>query len=208
MAVYSGVAPPSNWPTIFDKTLSQASGSWAQQATPYYDNYFIFALSQMGHTPEAMKFVRWYWGGMMAEGATSMWEGYDPTWDKADFHLHLNADDGTGYFVSLAHGWSAGVTNWLTERVLGVRSTGAGFATCEIQPDLADLAWASGTIPTPHGAIKVRAEQQGPAVQVTIIIPRGVQAHVILPGTHIIVNGHRTANGLLQKPGKYIVRTE
>ncbi len=27
-----------------------------------------------------------YWGGMLEEGATSMWEAYDPRWYKEDFH--------------------------------------------------------------------------------------------------------------------------
>jgi len=80
--------------------------------------------------------------------------------------------------VSLCHGWSAGATNFLTERVLGVRSTWAGFGTCVIEPDLGDLQWAKGVVPTPHGPIKVRAEMN----KVICDIPKGVEARLIFHG--------------------------
>jgi hypothetical protein len=182
MAVYSGVAKPSQYGTIYRRYFAPGDFSWRQIATPYYNNYVIFAMSEMGHTKEAMNFVRSYWGEMAREGATSFWEGYDPSWPRQDFHKHLQADDGTGFFVSLCHGWSSGVTSWLTERVLGVRSTGGGFATCTIAPDLGDLAWASGTVPTPHGPIRVRASKDVLDIQV----PPGVKPNVVFQGRVVI----------------------
>ena len=176
MAIYSGVATASQVSTIYEKVLAPNTPAWGYVATPYYNNYVLDAITQSGHMDDAMKFVRTYWGGMLAQGATSWWEGYDNTWEKDNFHSHLQADDGTGYFVSLCHGWSAGPTNWLTERVLGVKSTGGGFKTCEINPNLGDLKWASGTVPTPNGPIKLRVENVGGKYKVNVTIPKGVEA--------------------------------
>jgi len=182
MAIYSGVATYSQTKIIYDHILDPGSAAWNKVATPYYNNYVLFAMSEAGHTQAAMDFVRSYWGGMLAEGATTWWEGYDPSWDKNNFHAHLQADNGTGYFVSLSHGWSAGPTNFLTERVLGVRPTSGGFRTCDIAPDLGDLAWASGTVPTPRGDLTVKVVKRGHLVDYRFAIPRGTTARVRLLG--------------------------
>jgi alpha-L-rhamnosidase len=206
MAIYSGVANPTEERAIYDQVLKPGNPAWSIVVSPYYNNYVIFALSMAGHTQDATDFIRSYWGGMLAEGATSWWEGYDPTWDKTNFHAHLQADDGTGYFVSLCHGWSAGPTNFLTERVLGIRSTGAGFRTCDIAPDLGDLSWATGSVPTPEGTVKVRADKAGSGITLRLDIPRGVSASVTPGGTISTVDG-RTHSGttVLLGPGKHTV---
>ncbi len=175
MAVYSGTADLSNADPIRALLLNLNSPAWKIQASPYYDNYVIAAMGQLGGDEQTLKFIRQFWGGMLAEGATSFWEGYDPSWIKTNFHAHLNADDGTGYFVSLCHGWSAGVTNYLTEHVLGVKPTSGGFRTCEIDPHLGDLKWVSGTIPTPHGPLKVKVVRSAKGLKWTLHIPQGVR---------------------------------
>ena len=35
-------------------------------------------MAASGHRQEALGWIREYWGGMVKEGATSFWEGYDP----------------------------------------------------------------------------------------------------------------------------------
>ena len=190
MAVLSGTASETDRQAIYEKVFAPASPSWGEIASPYYNNYVIFAMSRLGHTREAMDFVRRYWGGMIQQGATSFWESYDPSWDKHDFHSHLQADDGTGYFVSLSHGWSSGATNWLTERVLGVRPTAGGFTRCEIHPDLGDLAWAEGDVPTPHGTIHVRATPTSLHVK----LPKGVLAEANLNGGKVLMDASHAAH--------------
>jgi alpha-L-rhamnosidase len=214
MAVFSGVATPQDDLAIYNEVLRPGTAAWKFDATPYYNNYVIFALSELGHTQDAMDFVRNYWGGMIREGATTFWEGYDESWDKHNFHSHLQADNGTGYFVSLCHGWSAGVTNWLTEEVLGVRSTGAGFKDCDIDPDLGDLQWASGTVPTPSGDIQLSVQRSGDQYVVNVQIPRGVQrATVKVKGAALKVDkGHAPLsetqnNQLVLGPGSYRLKS-
>ena len=209
MAIYSGVATPSQVSSIYDRVLKPGTPAWGITTSPYYSNYVLLALSQAGHTQDATNYVRSFWGGMLAEGATSWWEGYDPTWEKNNFHAHLQADDGTGYFVSLCHGWSAGPTSFLTERVLGVRSTGGGFKTCEIAPDLGDLAWASGAAPTPGGPLKVNVEKSGSSITVTVEVPKGVSAKVTPGGTITKIDGKAGAGvSTVLGAGKHVVSSE
>ncbi|MGI4787525.1 MAG: alpha-L-rhamnosidase C-terminal domain-containing protein [Janthinobacterium lividum] len=199
MAVYSGVATPAQQAAIYSTVLTPDSPSWDKSGkllgnnpvlSPYYGNYIIAAMSQTGHTADTMRVLRDCWGGMLAEGATTFWEGYDPKWPKAHFHEFLQADNATGTNASLCHGWSAGPTSWLTDHVLGVQPTSGGFRTAEIVPDLGDLAWAEGDVPTPQGLLHVRAAKNGAKMTVNLIVPPGVSALVGVPGSTVTVNEH------------------
>lgn len=145
--------------------------------TPYYGYYVLAAMARLNHRPEALAWMRQYWGGMLAEGATSFWEAYDPHWPKTDFHHYLQADGKTGYYVSLAHGWASGPTAWLIEQVLGIEPTARGFAEVTIRPDLAGLAWARGAEPTPRGPIRIEVR----ADRVRAALPAGTAATILLP---------------------------
>jgi hypothetical protein len=127
---------------------------------------------------------------MVDEGATSFWEAYDPSWYHEDFHSSLQSDNRSGYFVSLAHGWSSGPTAWLMEQVLGIQPTGAGFSTVDIRPDLVDLDWAKGGEPTPHGLLMVDVRKNGAII---VDVPEGVVARVLVPAAsakaQVTVNG-------------------
>ena len=224
IAVYSGVADPSQYAPIWNHVLSTVATTkyTALFMSPYYNYYIISAMAQTGHSQQALDWIRKYWGGMIDEGATSFWEAYYPSWPKRDFHASLQADDGTGYYVSLAHGWSSGPTAWMMEQVLGIQPTAAGFAKVTIRPDLAGLQWAKGAEPTPHGLLKVALEQKN-GLETTVDVPPGVEAEVLVPVSHgngqVLVNGkaemntHPTADGTrnsvtLSQPGHYILRSQ
>jgi alpha-L-rhamnosidase len=197
MAVLSGVAEPSQSDAIWRNSLSSV-GKIKYNAliiTPYYNYYVISAMAKLGHRVEALNWIRQYWGGMLDEGATTFWEGYDPSWYKDDFHASLQADNMSGYRVSLAHGWSSGVTPWLMEEVLGIHSRSAGFSEVEVRPDLLDLEWAKGGEPTPRGMLNV-ALSKASGFEAAIDLPPGTTAHVFMPlshaGAQVLVNGEST----------------
>jgi hypothetical protein len=191
-AIIGGAAGPERYSAIWDHVLSEVGKGSTKGLiiSPYYNYYVIRAMAETGHRQEALAWIRQYWGGMLHEGATSFWEGYDPSWYREDFHSSLQADNRSGYFVSLAHGWSAGPTAWLMEQVLGINPTGAGFSTVDIRPDLADLSWAKGAEPTPRGLLKVDARKDTRGSIVAIDLPDGVVARVsISASSAVTVNG-------------------
>ena len=185
MALFADATTPAETSAIYQKVFAPGSPAWNQIATPYYNNYVLFAMSDAGHTGAALKFARDYWGGMIKEGATTFWEAYDLSWPKVNPHKHLGADNGVGYFVSLCHGWSSGVTAWLTERVAGIRPTGTGYSTVTIAPDLGYLRYADAQVPTPHGILRVDVTKSAASgnLSATIVLPAGVTATVVLNGT-------------------------
>ena len=194
MAIVSGLATPDQYPALWDNVLKNvAQDRWDSPViSPYYNYYVVSAMAQAGHRPEALQWIRTYWGGMLAEGATSFWEAYDLRWPKGNFHVSLQADGTSGYFVSLAHGWSSGPTAWLMEQVLGINPTSAGFSNVTIRPDLIDLSWARGSEPTPNGPIKVDIKNDG-TFHFALDLPPSVDADILIPipqnASRVFVNG-------------------
>ncbi len=220
-AVLSGVAGKSQFAGIWRNVLSHVGrpGYRSYAITPYYGFYVVSAMAKMGHRRAALHWIRQYWGGMVREGATSFWESYNPTWFKGFlFQASLQADGVSGFNVSLAHGWSSGVTPWLMSQILGIRPTAGGFARVDIRPDLAGLKWAKGAEPTPHGLLRV-AIRKARGYVTTIHLPPRVEARVSVPvaSPHatVLVNGRertsRSADGgkravvTLGGPGRYVV---
>lgn len=61
-------------------------------------------------------------------------------------------------WVSLCHPWSSGPAPWLSSWILGVRPAAPGFARALIAPHLTPamtVAGLRGSVPTPHGPIRV-----------------------------------------------------
>lgn len=176
-------ANPAIWSTIFSKIKQDSPTD--QVISPYFNSYLIKAMAQTGHSREALHWIRDYWGGMLAQGATSFWEAYDLRWPKTNYHLSLEADGTSGYFVSLAHGWSSGPLPWISENILGIRPTAPGYATVALRPNLFGLTYARGSVATPHGPIRLSLDTRTLAID----LPQGVEsAELYLPtaaGTNI-----------------------
>jgi hypothetical protein len=162
-----------------------------QVISPYFNSYVLEAMAATDHRREALDWIRAYWGGMLAEGATSFWESYDLRWPKTNPHLSLQADGTSGYFVSLAHGWSSGPTAWLTENILGITPASPGYDTVNIRPNLLGLDFANGSVPTPHGTISIRIDKQK---GIDLDLPGGVEADIEYAGHTRVVRtpGHVT----------------
>ncbi|MGM9698291.1 MAG: amylo-alpha-1,6-glucosidase [Prevotella sp.] len=119
--------------------------------TPYMRFYELEALCSLGEHNRVLKEMRNYWGGMLAEGATSFWETYDPK----DTYPERLAMYGHPYGKSLCHAWGASPLYLLGKYYLGVRPTLPGYASWEAAPHLGDLEWMRGDVPTPNGSIHI-----------------------------------------------------
>lgn len=220
-AVLSGMANKDQYAAIWHNSLSDVGHVKYNPyiITPYYNFYVVSAMAKMGHRKAALNWIRQYWGGMVQEGATSFWEGYDPSWYKGFyFHESLQADNMSGYRVSLSHGWSSGVTPWLMTQILGIQPTAGGFARVDIRPDLIGLKWARGGEPTPHGMLDVSIRKDNGYVT-TIDLPSGIEARVSVPvpvaSATVMVNGKPMASTpaeggkravvVITGQGKYVV---
>jgi hypothetical protein len=117
VAIFSGIADPSSYATIFARVLNAPP----QPGTPYFYYFVLEALERTGHHAEAIQLTKVVWGKMLGAGATSFWEVWDPTCaTRPEFHVCLVAffnsldNQESRLFISLAHGWSSGPAAFLS----------------------------------------------------------------------------------------------
>lgn len=187
MAVYADVATPAQQAQIYRTVLKAGTPAWtvpsagdlagSEVMSPYYGNYVLSAYGRLGQVQAGIDLMRRYWGGMLARGTTTWWECFDPSFPQ-DMNWSLDRMP----YLSLCHGWSSGPTSYLTESVLGVKPTSGGFKTVTIQPQLGDLAWAEGTVPTPHGSLRLHVKKGADGLVCALTLPAGIHALAKLPG--------------------------
>ena len=131
--------------------------------TPYMRFYELETLLIDGHHGQVLKEIRDYWGGMLREGATSFWEKYNPEENGAE-HLAMY---GRPYGKSLCHAWGASPVYLLGKYYLGIRPTKPGYKEFEVRPNLGDLEWIEGDVPTPNGMIHVYMDRHEIKVRAT-----------------------------------------
>jgi len=76
--------------------------------------------------------------------------------------------------AGLCHGGSAAPVALLPRYVLGVRPLEPNWSAVSIVPHTGDLEWAEGTVPTPHGEIRVRWDRAGGGVRLEKSLPSGI----------------------------------
>ena len=145
------------------KTSVLLNDSILKISTPYMRYYELEALCAMGEHKQVMKEMKAYWGGMIHEGATSFWEKYVPT-DKGTQHLAMY---GRPYGKSLCHAWGASPIYLLGKYYLGIQPVKAGYREFSVTPNLGGLQWMEGTVPTPHGEIKLYMDTKSIKVTAT-----------------------------------------
>jgi alpha-L-rhamnosidase len=141
----------------------------AARFSTFYGMYMLDALSMAGMHEKALDIINAYWGGMLDMGATTFWEDFNIEWMENSARLDEFTPEGMNdihgsfggycypsYRHSLCHGWSSGVTAWLTKNVLGIKVMEAGCKTLKIEPNLGNLEWVEGSFPTPLGVVKVK----------------------------------------------------
>jgi hypothetical protein len=193
MAILSDVAAQQQDSIIYSRIIKPGSPAWivpkgttlsdSEVMSPYYGYFVLSAMDKLHEYQDALNLLRNYWGDMLSRGTSAWWEMFDPSWPR-DFNWVIDRLN----YVSLSHGWSSGPTSFLTEHILGVRPTSAGYDNVNIQPNLCDLKWMEGNIPTPHGIIYVKAFRQKSRLTVRVMLPAGIRAHIVLPGVSRDIN--------------------
>jgi hypothetical protein len=132
-----------------------------------YLHHFVFqAMSENGMGASALARIRQYWGGMVDQGAQTLWEyGVYPEGLKTRTKAASNC-----------HGFGATPVAFFHASILGVRPLTPGFTEFTFDPEPHDLAFAEGRIPTPQGPIQVSWKRQGDVLHAEIQIPQACTA--------------------------------
>ena len=155
----------------------------------WFAYYALEVRALAGDIDGSLDMIRSFWGGMLSLGATTFWEHFDIDWlenagkidqlpqeGSVDVHLEKGDHCFEGLRHSLCHGWAGGVTAWLSRYILGIRPASPGFKTVYIEPNLGDLDFVKGKVPTPFGDIVVEAvKNKDGSVKINKTLPEGVE---------------------------------
>ncbi len=176
------------WRNAFSDRMQRLSYS------PFNQYFIIQSLARMQRHDEALATIDDCWGGQLRYGGTTFFEVFRPSWNLISKPNDAPVNNQCGY-TSLTHPWSAGVTKWLSEEILGIKPTSPGFATFIVKPHLsAAVTWVKGSVPTPHGTIVLSFDAARGKGDLTV--PRGTQATIGIPKagrniTNIELDGNR-----------------
>ena len=123
--------------------------------TPYFEFYELDAMCKIGDFGYMTDMLSSYWGGMLALGATTIWEEFDPTKSGIE-HYEMY---GGKYEKSLCHAWGASPIYLLGRYALGVFPTDVGYSKFRVEPNLMSFEHFCGTVPTPNGKITVKMDK-------------------------------------------------
>jgi hypothetical protein len=179
-AILWDVAPVERWPSIIDRIADPDRLTFTAAppivphgeeldlergvvlANTFYSHFVYRALCKAGRFDLVLRLMRERYGPMLARGATTLWESFEPT-------------------ASLCHGFSATPVYQLSTEVLGVVPLEPGFTRVRVAPQPVDLAWARGVVPTVRGDIEVAWERLRAELEVHLTLPDGTSALVEAP---------------------------
>ncbi|MBO4642809.1 MAG: hypothetical protein J5661_08160 [Bacteroidaceae bacterium] len=164
--------------------------------SPFNQCFLLKAMARVGHYDDAFASIRDQWGGQVEYGGTCFFEVYRPDWNEIVGQNGPIPYSQAG-FTSLAHPWGAGVTQWLSEEMLGIKPTSGGFRTFSVKPHFSGFATCvSGQTNTPHGTIKASFDLKTGCHSLSV--PEGTEALLAIPKEgmtveQLKVNGSRQA---------------
>jgi alpha-L-rhamnosidase len=125
--------------------------------------------------------MRRHFGRMVRPGldySRALWEKMAPDGSSDEVTGDLPVDGN-----SLAHGWATSPLTALSDHVLGVTPVEPGYGEWRIAPQVGDLRWARGQVPTPYGAIKVRwsRNRRDTRLRLEVAVPEGTTGTIVPP---------------------------
>ncbi|HEY0411699.1 MAG TPA: alpha-L-rhamnosidase C-terminal domain-containing protein [Allosphingosinicella sp.] len=131
------------------------------RANTFFSHFVYQGMARAGGFTWVVEDIRRLYGPMLETGTTTLWESFSPS-------------------ASLCHGFSATPVFQLSRHCLGVTPEAPGYQSFSLTPQPADLAWARGRVPTPHGAIAVDWRIDGNRLHLTVEHPAA--CNLIVPG--------------------------
>jgi alpha-L-rhamnosidase len=175
------VVPPARRGAVAAYVASQGMGVPPRTATEV-----IKALATNGRVADAVRIItdpdHDGWANILSLGGTFTWEVWEPSDADGD---------------SMSHGWGSNILVEIQRRLLGVEPSGPGFASFTVIPPVGGIDHATGTVPTPRGAITVSWQRQAPpgagyGVELTVPPNASATVHLPAPGPGSVTEGGRS----------------
>lgn len=173
----------------------------------FFYHIVLEVLWSRGYGEMALELVCGYWGEMLARGATTWWETFDPSTPSCTVPSPYQGNTPTYLSdwipVSHCHGWGASPTYLLTKHVLGVDISALASGRFGFLPALGSLSWAEGRVPTPFGFIEARLSREADgSVLVRLEYPSALKLQSGIP---VLPEAEEHRNGRILLQGKAVM---
>ena len=157
---------------FMDNDTLDGVGDASQRVYAFTSYPELVARFESGLADSAIDQIKRTYGWMYTnDPGITAWEGIGPGGTPYE-----------GAFTSMAHGWSTGVLPALSNQLLGIVPTGAGFSTWAVTPHPGGgVTWACGQAATPHGPLAAAWESSADSFSLRVTVPRGTTGQVSLP---------------------------
>ncbi len=167
LAILMGLKPETHAEIAREVLLKAAKSKRTKTVTasPFFYAYVLEALASQGLGADVIGIIRDKWGeAFLDDGAVTFYEMWTVTHE------------------SRCHAWSSSPVYHLMQTALGVRPTSPGWGSVRIAPVPETLEFARGTVPTPHGPLRVEWEKGGEdQLVVRVEVPEGLTAEFVSP---------------------------
>ncbi len=165
-ALKYGLVPEDKKAPVVEFATNQ--GRSCEQSFSYW---LLNMLFSEGEGQWALDYIRTYWGAQMNK------EDFNGAWYEM-----WEAPRG----MSKSHAWCSGPTALLPEMVLGVEPIQPGWKEFKIQPNLYDLEWAEGVVPSVAGNISVKLKKltkgdTETGMQINAVVPQNTSSKIYVP---------------------------
>lgn len=153
MAVLFGLAEDRDEKLLMEQVMEDTT---LIQAQPYFYHFIFEALEKTGLFEKYGNNAMRKWGNLVDEcctGLKEVWEGFD---------------------CDYSHAWGATPAFQMPSKVLGIQVTEPGFRKIRFCPQLGDLSYAKGKIPTPFGMLEAEAKKQEEEIICSITKPEEI----------------------------------
>jgi hypothetical protein len=175
---------PEHHAEFVEKQLVPVSKGGLEQPmmpTAFFSYYILEAMKKAGATAEAADCVKRWWTELLAG-------------EKSTTQEHWKTRPGEG---SMCHAWSAHPVVHLSNILLGIWQTSAGWDTIRFEPTFTMVNDVHGKVATPHGVIETGWKTLSKGHEVFVKLPKGMKAKVALPGV---------AGTIVTGSGKWLVK--
>ena len=159
LAVFAGITSPEETSVIGE---ALAGDLLPRVGTPYMSAFEVLALHRAGMDDAALAKIREIWGGMLAQGATSFWEAFEP----GESGPACLAFYGRPFGRSLCHAWGTGPLFLLPLILFGAEPAADGWEKYEFAPRPG--VTGSLAVPVPGGLL-VSEVEAGRTVKLEIL---------------------------------------
>lgn len=147
-AVLFGYADETKTKSIIDNVLFNDEIPYI--TTPFFKFFEYDVLFKCGYFKEAFEGISEYWGGIIAQGASTVWEEYDPNMRGVEHYAMY----GEPFDKSLCHAWGAGPLYFIGKYLVNLIPTDVAFKSFELEPRL-DFGNYKTTLPIMNGCVSV-----------------------------------------------------